>query len=228
MQIKKLSNGSLLIDNNKYVNPTAQVRIDPHNPNNVIIFDPLYKKIIIDYREVTNITFTSAVELFEYVYKVFDNPETNISQLQKKIENGLFFFYRNVIELPSHGEIKMLLINGASQINIITDLACSDRLYADLYTNPTITDNGFQLPLINRNENSTKTTDVQIFSDTQASVNGILVNRKLVGFDKNRGSQNRDEKAMILAPNSVKLLVFTNKVNVKVWVEYFVSFYYGD
>lgn len=205
------------------LSPNAVCNISHSDPKNFIISDTVtdftnYDSVSFPWSEIGGYTITDPFILCREINKLIkstvDPTLVNITTqdiLYDSVKEGMAFFNTDVYTLPSGGVEYFLVETNSEEVRAAFIVNATGKIYMQLYTLPTISDNGIEIPTHNRNEMSLVTSTLQLFQNPVVDLEGNQVFSRMAGYDKKSGGfSSSSDNEYILGQDSIKLLKVVN------------------
>ena len=141
-----------------------------------------------------------------------------IDQAHHEIHEGDYWFADDVSATLTANAIKYWLLvtpNEATALHSLPVIISTGEIILEVYEGVTVATNGTELPLLNRDRNSTATTTYKFYKDptTPVTTGCPLVRYVRVGSGKNAAGDSRSDAELILKSNTKYLIKATAITN---------------
>jgi len=139
-----------------------------------------------------------------------------IDQAHHEIHEGDYWFADDISESLGSAAIKYWLLvtpNDTTRLHSLPVIVGTGEIEIQVYEGATVATNGTELPLLNRDRNSTATTAYKFYKDpTTPVITGCPIVRNIrVGSGKNAIGDSRSDAELILKSNSKYLIKVTSR-----------------
>ncbi len=152
---------------------------------------------------------------------------TTIAQAHAEIHEGRHFFCRDYTDLGNGGVSNILIVtpNINRQAHLTIEIEHELEASVEFARDWGASGNGVAMGAVNRDENSSTTPTVGIFSTPTLTTSGTTIERDRKGSGKKFGGGGRGEEEIILRTNTKYLLQITNRTANNNLVNWTIDWY---
>lgn len=132
-----------------------------------------------------------------------------VENVQNHIHDGDMFRANAVFSLGVAGTKYALLRTGALPVHIYGEITASGESTMEFFESPTTTADGTPVPVLNKNRNSSNTTEVLVFDAPTVTLTGTLIDPFLMTGSINAGGKDRNQNEWLVLPNTDYLVKIT-------------------